>query len=50
MNILILGYGYSGYYCAKLLLENDHNIFAVSRSYPKECELSIKLRNSFHPC
>ncbi|NCT56683.1 MAG: NAD-dependent epimerase/dehydratase family protein [Legionella sp.] len=33
MKILILGYGYGGYYCAKKLLDNGHQVVAVSRTY-----------------
>lgn len=39
MNILILGYGYSGYHCAKILINNNHNVTAVSRSYPAQYQL-----------
>ena len=39
MNVLILGYGFSGYYCAKKLLVDGHQVTAVSRSYPKEYHL-----------
>jgi len=39
MNILILGYGYSGYHCAKALLRDNHHVTAVSRSYPVEYKL-----------
>lgn len=40
MNILILGYGYSGYHCAKVLINNNHNVTAISRSYPEQYQLS----------
>lgn len=35
MNILILGYGFSGYYCARLWLDKGYKVTAISRHYPK---------------
>jgi nucleoside-diphosphate-sugar epimerase len=58
MNILILGYGYSGFYCAKNLLERGHKVMAVSRTYPKKFQLDKlqhicsdmrKMESSFKP-
>ncbi len=40
MNILILGYGYSGYHCAKELIKGNHHVSAVSRSYPDKYQLN----------
>ncbi len=40
MKVLILGYGYSGYYCARKLLEHHHAVTAVSRSYPDKYFIS----------
>lgn len=36
MRILILGYGFSGYYSAKKLLKEGHQVVAISRTYPKD--------------
>ncbi|MDF1827104.1 MAG: SDR family NAD(P)-dependent oxidoreductase [Legionellaceae bacterium] len=39
MKILILGYGYGGYYCAKQLLAAGHQVVAVSRTYSEDYRL-----------
>jgi nucleoside-diphosphate-sugar epimerase len=39
MLILILGYGYAGFYCAKKLLADGHQVMGVSRTYPDEYRL-----------
>ncbi|MDF1683646.1 MAG: NAD-dependent epimerase/dehydratase family protein [Legionellaceae bacterium] len=40
MHVLILGYGYAGYYCAKNLLANGHQVMGVSRTYPDDYQLA----------
>jgi len=47
MKILILGYGYSGYYCAKYLLKKQHDAIAVSRTYPPEFHLEALTHLSY---
>lgn len=39
MLILILGYGYAGFFCAKKLLADGHQVMGVSRTYPDEYRL-----------
>jgi len=46
MHILILGYGYAGYYCAKKLLADGHQVIGVSRTYPDD----YKLEQLKHVC
>jgi nucleoside-diphosphate-sugar epimerase len=40
MRILILGYGYAGFYCAKKLLADGHQVMGVSRTYPDDYKLA----------
>lgn len=40
MKILILGYGYGGYYCAQQLLAAGHHVVGVSRTYPDHYKLA----------
>ena len=44
MNILILGYGYSGYHCAKLLINNNHNVTAVGKIIIHGIEKEIEVK------
>lgn len=39
MNVLILGYGFSGFYCAEHLLREGHQVGAISRHYSQEYQL-----------
>ncbi len=40
MHFLILGYGFSGYYCAKKLLDDGHQVTAISRNYREDYSLN----------
>jgi nucleoside-diphosphate-sugar epimerase len=39
MQTLILGYGFAGFYCARLWLEQGHDVSAISRHYPSAYHL-----------